>query len=398
MGALLVGQSGGPTAVINSTLTGVFEEALKHEEITKIYGALNGIKGIINEAFIQIDHNSSLEHWQTTPGAILGSVRFHIQSYPNDQAIYEQILNVFKKYDIRYFFYIGGNDSMDTCYKISQYFQMINYECSVIGLPKTIDNDLVITDHTPGYGSACKIVATTISEIYHDTNVYEKGRISIVEIMGRDAGWLTAATHLANIHQNGPDFIYLPEVPFDLEQFLTDIKNKYQINHKVLVTVSEGIKDKDGKYILNYHHDSEDDSFGHIQLGGVASKLADIITKRLNLPVRAIELNLPQRCAAHLASLTDVKEAYRCGSFGVKQALKKQTGKMVSLTRSSQYHIKYNLVPLSSIANFVKQFPTNWIINNNQISDEYLEYALPLIKGESFPKFKNGLPIYAKIK
>lgn len=398
MGSLLVGQSGGPTAVINSTLTGVFKEALKHETITNIYGALHGIKGILNETFIKIDHHSNLEHWETTPGAILGSIRFRIKNYPEDQEIYEKLLHIFQKYDIRYFFYIGGNDSMDTCFKISQFFKNVNYQCSVIGLPKTIDNDLVATDHTPGYGSACKIVAATISEIYHDTNVYEKGRVSIVEIMGRDAGWLTASTHLANINHNGPDFIYLPEVPFDINQFLSDVKARYELNHKVLIAVSEGIKDQAGNYIVNYQHDSEDDSFGHIQLGGVAGRLSDIVAKELHLPVRAIELNLPQRCAAHLASLTDVKEAYKCGSFGVKQALKNKTGMMVTLQRIIPYQIKYALEPLDKVANHVKPFPNNWIINNNQISDEYLNYALPLIKGESKPKFKDGLPIYAQIK
>ena len=397
MGSLLVGQSGGPTAVINSTICGVFKEALKHQEITHLYGAIHGIDGVINERFIEIKDESNLDLWQTTPGAILGSVRLRLKKYPEDLKTYEKILSVFKKYDITYFFYCGGNDSMDTCNKINHYFKEIGYNCTVLGLPKTVDNDLVETDHCPGYGSASKIVSTMIAEIYHDTSVYHKGRVTIVEIMGRDAGWLTAATHLANIYENGPDLIYLPESPFDMNQFLQDVKTLYEKKRKVLVAVSEGIKDIDGEYILNYQSTKEGDAFGHLQLGGVALVLSNTVSSELHLPVRAIELNLPQRCAAHLASLTDVKEAYKCGAFGVKSALKGKTGYMVSMERVQEYKIKYTLKPLDLIAEQVKAFPTKWIINNNSISKEYLDYVLPLIKGESYPKYVNGLPVFAKI-
>ncbi len=398
MGSLLVGQSGGPTAVINSTISGVFKEALKHEEITHLYGAIHGIDGVLNENFIEITKETNLDSWQTTPGAILGSVRLRLKKYPEDKELYEKILNVFKKYDITYFFYCGGNDSMDTCNKINHFFKEIGYNCTVLGLPKTVDNDLVETDHCPGYGSAAKIVSTMMAEIYHDTNVYKKGRVTIVEIMGRDAGWLTASTHLANIYDNGPDLIYLPESSFDMKQFLLDVKELYEKKKKVLVAVSEGIKDKYGEYILNYQTSSEGDAFGHLQLGGVALVLSNTVSKELHLPVRAIELNLPQRCAAHLASLTDVKEAFKCGQFGVKSALKNKTGYMIAMERTSNYKIKYVLKPLSLIAEQVKAFPTNWIINNNSISEEYIEYVLPLIKGESYPKYENGLPVFAKIK
>lgn len=397
MGSLLVGQSGGPTAVINSTICGVFKEALKHQEITHLYGAIHGIDGVINERFIEIKDESNLDLWQTTPGAILGSVRLRLKKYPEDLQTYEKILSVFKKYDITYFFYCGGNDSMDTCNKINHYFKEIGYNCTVLGLPKTVDNDLVETDHCPGYGSASKIVSTMIAEIYHDTSVYHKGRVTIVEIMGRDAGWLTAATHLANIYENGPDLIYLPESPFDMNKFLQDVKTLYEKKKKVLVAVSEGIKDLDGEYILNYQSTKEGDAFGHLQLGGVAKVLSNTVSRKLHLPVRAIELNLPQRCAAHLASLTDVKEAYKCGAFGVKSALKGKTGYMVSMERVQEYKIKYTLKPLDLIAEKVKAFPTKWIINNNSISKEYLDYVLPLIKGESYPKYVNGLPVFAKI-
>lgn len=398
MGSLLVGQSGGPTAVINATAAGVFSEGLKHKEINHLYGAIFGIDGILNENFIEITNEEQIKSWQTTPGAILGSVRFKLKSHHEDKEVYEKIYEIFKKYDIEYFFYIGGNDSMDTCNKISRYFKEINFSCKVLGLPKTIDNDLVCTDHTPGYASAAKIIATTISEIYHDTSVYKNGRVTIVEIMGRDAGWLTASTHLANHLNNGPDLIYLPEVNFDVNEFLESVGKIYKEKKKVLVAVSEGIKDKDNNYILNYKSSSEGDAFGHIQLGGVASVLAELVNLKLNLPVRAIELNLPQRCAAHLASKTDVTEAFKCGTFGVKKALLGKTDYMVTMDRVGEYKIKYTLKPLNMIANKIKEFPKEWIINNNSISDEYTKYALPLIKGESYPKYVDGLPLFSKIK
>ncbi len=397
MGSLLVGQSGGPTAVINSSILGVFKEALRHEEITHIYGAINGIDGVLNERFIEVTKETSLDNWKTTPGAILGSVRLRLKKYPEDLELYEKIKEVFKKYDITHFFYCGGNDSMDTCYKINDYFKQIGYKCTVLGLPKTVDNDLVETDHCPGYGSAAKIVSTIMAEVYHDTSVYKKGRVTIVEIMGRDAGWLTAATHLANVYNNGPDLIYLPESAFDMDKFLEDVKNLYDKKKKVLVAVSEGIKDKNGEYILNYQNSSEGDAFGHLQLGGVALVLSNTVSQKLKLPVRAIELNLPQRCAAHLASLTDVNEAFKCGVFGVKSALKNKTGYMIAMERVANYKIKYVLKPLNLIAEQVKPFPTKWIIGGNKISDEYLDYVLPLIKGESYPKYINGLPVFAKI-
>ena len=397
MGSLLVGQSGGPTAVINATVYGVLKEGLKHPEITHLYGAIHGIDGVINENLFEVTKETNLENWQTTPGAILGSVRLRLKKYPEDLELYNKILEVFKKYDIEYFFYVGGNDSMDTCYKMDYFFKQVGYNCKVIGLPKTVDNDLVNTDHCPGYGSAAKIVSTMMAEIFHDTSVYHKGRVTIVEIMGRDAGWLTASTHLANINGNGPDLIYLPESPFDIDQFINDVKALYEKKKKVLVAVSEGIVDKDGKYILHYQTSSEGDSFGHLQLGGVALVLANTVSAKLKLPVRAIELNLPQRCAAHLASLTDVKESTKCGEFGVKSVLKNKSGYMVSMERVTNYKIKYVLKPLDKIATMVKSFPLEWIINGNQISNEYVEYVLPLIQGESYPKFVNGLPVFAKI-
>ena len=286
---------------------------------------------------------------------------------------------------------------MDTCNKINYYFKKVGYKCSVLGLPKTVDNDLVETDHCPGYGSAAKVVSTMMAEVYHDTSVYKKGRVTIVEVMGRDAGWLTASTSLANVYNNGPDLIYLPESAFDMDTFLKDVDEIYKKQRKVLVAVSEGIKDKDGEYILNYQNSSEGDAFGHLQLGGVALVLSNTVSNVLHLPVRAIELNLPQRCASHLASLTDVKESFKCGAFGVKCALKNKSGYMVSMERVADYKIKFVLKPLDKIAEQVKPFPKEWIINGNNISIDYINYALPLIKGESYPKYINGLPVFAKI-
>lgn len=399
MGSLLIGQSGGPTSVINSSLVGAIKQALKEKKIDNIYGALYGINGVLTENFINLrEYEAELDDWSHTPAAMLGSVRFMLPEPTIGNEIYENILTVFKKYNIEYFFYIGGNDSMDTCNKLNIYFQKISFKCQVIGIPKTIDNDLVLTDHCPGYGSAAKYVATTLMEIYQDIQVYEKGRVTIVEIMGRDAGWLTAAAKLTRINGEGVDLIYLPEVPFDIDEFISSVETIYKKNKKVLVAISEGIRDKFGEYILKYRSFNNNDSFGHLQLGGVSLILCEIVNERLGLSTRAIELNLPQRCASHLTSLADYKEAANCGKWAVKYALKGKTGMMISMKRVSNYKIKYECVDLSKVASFVKGFPKEWIVNNNDISDSYLEYALPLIKGETKPNFNQGLPIHKKIK
>lgn len=402
MGSLLVCQSGGPTSVINASVVGVFLEGLKNKNIDRLYGARFGISGIFDENFIEIkdDDLEMLETWKTTPSAILGSARYKLTNYYENDYDYCRLHEIFKKYDIRYFFYIGGNDSMDTCYKINEYFKHIGYECSVIGIPKTIDNDLVETDHCPGYGSAAKYVATSIAEIHHDISSYKEGRVTIVEIMGRDAGWLAASSSLAKINGEGPDLIYLCEIPFNVEDFLKKVKKIYDQKKKVLVAVSEGIRDKDGKYLLKYRSFNSDDEFGHLQLGGVALVLCEIVSSRLDLPVRAIELSLPQRCASHIASKTDLEEAVSCGSFAVKEALKHTTGKMVVIkrTNNSPYEIEYHMVELEKVKNYVKKFPIYWVDEEGNIKEEYYHYALPLINGEIMPKFKNGLPIFGKIK
>lgn len=393
---LIIGQSGGPTSVINASLVGVIKEALKHEEIDTILGALNGINGILTNNYYAFTNDDDLDLLLTTPSAALGSVRFKLSNDFNDP-IYKEITNKLLEKNAGYFFYIGGNDSMDTCDKLSKYFNTNNIDIKVIGIPKTIDNDLVHTDHSPGYGSAAKYVATTLMEIAQDINSYKVGRVTIVEIMGRDAGWLTASAKLANLNNRNIDLIYLPEVPFDVNDFLEKVHNLYETKKKVLVAVSEGIKDINNNYILKYRNFNNNDLFGHLQLGGVAEVLAEIVGQKYGYPVRAIELNLPQRCASHIASLTDVKESSNCGKYAVKNALKGKTGVMICMNRVNN-KTSYNTVALDKIANQIKPFPTSWIIDNHDITDDYIDYALPLIKGESSPKFKNGLPIYFKIK
>lgn len=399
-GACLIGQSGGPTAVINSSLAGVVMTALNNSNITNVYGALHGIRGVLDEQFIDfsLEDINEIELLKYTPSSALGSVRFFLENFEKNSAVYEELLKVFKKYNIRYFFYIGGNDSMDSCMKINKYFKAVGYDCIVNGIPKTIDNDLCLTDHTPGYGSACKYIATTISEIYLDISAYKKGRVTIVEIMGRDAGWLTAASKIASINGCNPDLIYLPESKFDLNEFLADVKNIYEEKKKVFVIVGEGIRDSKGEYILNYRNYNNNDSFGHLQLGGVASVLCEHVQKTFGFPVRAIELNLPQRCAAHLASNTDIEEAFMCGKAGVAYATQNITGQMITIERL-ETSTRFGYVPLEDVAAKVKEMPKEFINEKgNHITDKYLEYVLPLIQGETKLKYENGLPRFARLK
>lgn len=400
--SILVGQSGGPTSVINASLAGIVIEGLKNEHIDKVYGTLNGIDGIINHNIIDFSYEDkeTLELLKTTPSSILGSVRYKLSDFNIDDTDYKIIASIFKKLNIKCFFYIGGNDSMDTCNKIHKYFTKINFDCRVIGIPKTIDNDLILTDHTPGYGSSIKYISTVMAEISEDIVCYKKGKVTIVEIMGRDAGWLTAGSKLACLANNGPDLIYLPEVAFDINNFLDIIKDIYNKKGNVLVAVSEGIKDSDGKYILSYQSNNSTDNFGHLQLGGVSQVLTSIVHERLNLPTRNIELNLPQRCASHLASLTDIEEAYNCGKYGLLYAIEGQSGKMISMVRSNDnYSIEYKTADLEQVANQIKVVPNNYISENkNNITDEFVKYALPLIQNEAPIKFENGIPKFAKLK
>lgn len=403
VGAALLGQSGGPTSVINASAAGVFIEALGQENITNVYGAIHGIKGILNEDFYDIGQEDmdELLRLKNTPSSAIGSVRFKLKDPNVDASEYERLLEVFQKYNIRYFFYNGGNDSMDTCNKISKFFKDHDFECRVIGVPKTIDNDLNVTDHSPGYGSAAKYVATSLMELYHDATVYDTKMITVVEIMGRNAGWLTAASALAQSKGQGPDLIYLPELPFDLDDFYTQVLDVLNTKGKVIVAVSEGIKTKEGKYIPEIYADLKRDAFGHAQLGGTAQVLAQELEKRTNVKVRAIEFSLLQRSAAHLASKVDVEEAFNAGKEAVKAAISGKTDFMVGFKRlsSKPYQMEYVLIPLAEAANTEQKVPLEWILPHGQgMTQEYVDYALPLIQGDCKAELEDGLPRFAKLK
>lgn len=404
IGNAIFGQSGGPTSVINASAAGVFTEALKQTGvIEKVYGAANGIVGILNEKFYDIGQEdpAELELLKTTPSSALGSCRYKLAKPEVDDTDYKRILEVFKKYNIRYFFYNGGNDSMDTCNKISKFIAKSGYECRVIGVPKTIDNDLFGTDHCPGFASAAKYIATTVMEVYLDARVYDTGMITVIEIMGRNAGWLTAASALAAHKGLGPDLIYLPEVDFDLDKMLDDVKKVYEKEKKVIVCVSEGVKTKEGKYIPELVGEVSVDAFGHKQMGGTAAVLANYLKEKMGCKVRGIELSLMQRCAAHLASKSDVEESFLSGQTAVRIAVDGMTDFMVGFQRPEQgeYKCEIKLIPLNDVANTEKVVPKEWINDNgNFVNEKFIEYALPLIQGESKIAIEDGLPRFAKLK
>ena len=404
-GAFLIGQSGGPTAVINASCYGAIKAALEDENITAVYGAAHGIKGVLNDELLDLSQEdpAELALLPYTPSSFLGSVRYKIADPAVDDTDYKRLLEIFKKYNIRYFFYNGGNDSMDTCNKISKYMQSVGYDCHIAGIPKTIDNDLAITDHCPGYPSAAKYIATTLMEVYLDATVYDKGQITIIEIMGRNAGWLTAAASLASLKGCGPDLVYLPEVDFSMDQFLNKVEELYKSKGSVIVAVSEGIKDANGTYISEYASDlaSNTDAFGHKQMGGLASILATIVKNRTNAKVRGIELSLLQRCASHVASATDIDEALTVGAETVKRAIGGKSDFMLGFKRISDKPYKIELIdiPLSEVANFEKKVPLSWIkADGAGMNEEFYAYALPLIQGETAQVKEDGLPRFAKIK
>ena len=403
-GALIFGQSGGPSSVINSSAAGVFIEALKHSDvITKVYGAHHGIKGILDEDFFDIGQEDmkELELLKNTPSSALGSVRYKLKSPDVDETDYKRLLEVFKKYNIRYFFYNGGNDSMDTCNKVSKSMQKSGWDINVIGVPKTIDNDLYGTDHCPGYGSAAKYVATSIMELKLDSTVYNTGMFCIIEVMGRNAGWLTAAAQLASYAGLGADLIYLPETPFDIDEFLASVKKVLDANdNKCMVVVSEGIRNAEGKYVGEFTA-SKTDLFGHAQLGGVGAMLAQMVKEKYGVKTRAIEFSLLQRCAAHLASKVDVEEAFACGSEAVKAAINGETDKMVCLIREEgkDYVCKPQLMDVALAANTEKKIPESWILPAGQgLTKDFVDYALPLIQGDCKAPLENGLPRFARLK
>ena len=403
IGACIFGQSGGPTAVINASAYGVISAALEAGEITKVYGASHGIKGVLDDKLYVMDEEDpeELRLLLHTPSSELGSCRYKIADPETDDTDYKRILEIFKKYNVRYFFYNGGNDSMDTCNKISRYMESVGYECRVMGVPKTIDNDLFGTDHCPGFASAAKYIATSCMEINKDARVYDNGMITVVEIMGRHAGWLAASAALATVYGSGPDLIYLPERNFDMNSFLADVDRIYKESGKVFIAVSEGIHYADGSFVSEAKTSSTD-GFGHVQLGGLASTLAEIIKQHTGAKVRGIELSLLQRCGAHLASATDVSEAFSAGREAVVQAVSGVTGKMVAFEREyidGAYHCKMVLLPLSSVANYEKKVPQEWINEEgNGLKREFIDYVLPLIQGEPELSLVDSLPRYARLK
>lgn len=399
-GRCVFAQSGGPTTVINASIAGGLLEALENESVTGVLCAHHGIKGVLDEDFfdISLEDKAELEALKHTPASAFGSVRYKLKNPAEDDTDYRRILEVFKKYDVRYFFYNGGNDSMDTCDKISKYMQKSGYDVNVIGIPKTIDNDLCGTDHCPGYGSAAKYIANSIMEINRDASIYPSPLVVVVEIMGRNAGWLTAASKLASVNGFGADLIYLPETPFSYEKFLSDVKTVVDAKKYCVVAVSEGIRFENGKYVGE--DQSSTDVFGHSQLGGVCSILK-AKAKSLGLKCKAVELNILQRCAAHCASDTDIEESFNAGRQAVKKAVDGETDKMIAFRRKpgETYEIEYVAEPLSSAANAEKQIPAEWITaDGTNLTNDFVAYALPLIAGEPNRRLKNGLPVYAKLK
>ena len=399
-GNAVVGQSGGPTAAINATLAGVIYGAMHSECIDKVYGMRNGIDGLLADTVIELNpyfaDESEYEKLKRTPAAALGSCRKKLPSINEGRETYERLIEIFKKYDIRYFFYIGGNDSMDTVAKLSEYTKECDYEMRVVGVPKTIDNDLVGTDHTPGFASAAKYIATTMTEIIRDCAVYTTKAVTVVEIMGRDAGWLTASAGIPKAFGGEvADLIYLPERAFNKEEFFADLKSILEVKPNVVVAVSEGIRFADGTYVCEGFGIASTDVFGHKQLSGTGKALEHAIKAEFGCKVRSIELNLPQRCASHIASKTDIEESVLVGKSAVRAASEGVTRQMMTIERvsTSPYAVEISHRDVSEIANKVKHVNAEYINERgNSVTDECARYLLPLIQGELNVKYENGIP------
>ena len=408
MKKLIVGQSGGPTSVINASLAGVYYEGKKKG--FKVYGMLNGIEGLLNEKIIDLDDyfedTNNLELLKRTPSSFLGTCRFKMGKPEDNKENYEKVFEVLDKHSIDSLIYIGGNDSMDTVESLSDYAAANNKKQNFIGVPKTIDNDLPITDHCPGFGSACKYIATTLREIIQDNNCYgnTKPTVAIVEIMGRHAGWLTSSAALAKDDScEGVDAIYLPEIPFNVDTFIEETKELLKKKSNIVIAVSEGIKTEDDQFICELGNSNLlTDSFGHKELAGCSEILCKIIKDKLGVKTRAITLSTLQRAASHLASKTDLDEAYHCGMKGADLAYNKESGKMVYINRISDnpYKVKYEVFDdIHKIANIEKKIPIEWIdVDNNYVKDELINYLRPLIQGEIKQIYKNGLPQHITLK
>ena len=395
----VVAQSGGPTAVINSSLCGVVTEALNSHEIDKVYGSLYGIEGIMKGNLMDFgrEDKREIELLKHTPSSALGSCRYKLKSCEENEEEYKKIFKSLNERNIKYFFYIGGNDSMDTVFKLSKYAEEINSDIRFIGIPKTIDNDLVGTDHTPGFGSAAKYLAASVMEIGRDGDVYDVPNVHVVEVMGRNAGFLAAACSLAKDDGLAPDLIYLPERYFSLQSFLGDIEKVQKSKKKVTVVVSEGIE----VYLKEHIKNKTADNFGHVQLGGVCNFLKDEIKKNLGVKVKGIEMNILQRAAAHMQSGTDVDEAFLCGKKAVSLALLGKSGIMTSIVRLSNnpYESKIDYVSVSEAANMVKPVPDSFINEEgNYVTGKCLEYLRPLVAGDISYEIENGLYRFSRLK
>ena len=398
---LIVGQSGGPTAVINSSLYGVVSQALKADEIEHVFGMENGIEGFLAGTVLDFEEalpGEKLELLRTTPGAYLGSCRFMLPESLDDP-VYPELFKKFEERNIGYFIYVGGNDSMDTVSKISRYAQQIGSDIKVLGCPKTVDNDLVLTDHTPGFGSAARYVASTLREIITDASVYEKPAVTIVEIMGRHAGWLTAASALARRFEgDAPYLIYLPEVDFDIDEFIARVDGLLKEHNAVVVCVSEGINDAEGKFICEYDSTAGVDSFGHKMLAGAGKYLENTLRSKLGCKARSVELNVCQRCSSVMMSKTDSDEAVESGRFGVQSVVAGKTGYMVAFDRADgKYSVTCSLQDVNEICNKEKKVPATMISSDGtDVTSEFINYARPLIQGTaSVPMDEGGLPLFA---
>lgn len=400
----LVAQSGGPTVAINSSLAGVIQGAIDSKQFDKVYGSLNGVQGLLSGHLMDLtkkveDTPMFIELLKKSPSMYLGSCRYQLPDFSEDDAPYAYIFNKFEEFGIDAFFYIGGNDSMDTVDKLNSYAKAIGNDIKIIGIPKTIDNDLCVTDHTPGYGSAAKYVASTLLEIGYDTSIYPINSVTIVEIMGRDAGWLTGAAALArNSYNFAPHLIYLPEVAFDETKFIKDVKAAMDRYNNVVIAVSEGIKNEEGEYISATS--AVEDTFGHSQLSGTAKCLEYIIKKNIQVKVRSVEINILQRSAAHMSSITDIGEAFRLGRHAVTTALEGKSGIMVTAIRkgNAPYSVDMGDTDVKNVAGLVKHVPREWINERgNDVTQEFIDYVYPLILGEPVVKYQRGIPDYLDV-
>ena len=400
----MVAQSGGPTVAINATLAGVLNGVLQSDRYEICYGAIHGVQGILKEDYINLNEmipdKATMEKLKLTPAMYLGSCRYKLPAPSVDERPYQFIFAQFKQLNIGAFFYIGGNDSMDTVAKLADYAEKIGSKVRIIGVPKTIDNDLVITDHTPGYGSAAKYVAATMLEIAHDTYIYDLKSVTIVEIMGRDAGWLTAAAALArNEYNSAPHFIYLPEVAFDKEKFIADVKAMLKTRNSIIIAVSEGIRDAEGNYITA--GEAKADQFGHVQLSGAGKALEYLVKEEIGVKVRSVEISVLQRSASHMASYTDIRESFNQGQAAVQLAQNGMTAEMVTIERLSDvpYVIKFGHTDVRAVANAAKSIPREWINEaGNDVTPALIRYMMPLIQGEVSHTYAGGIPSYLGVE